>query len=160
MCGLELQHPEIHSEFLEGNFTITKTGRPFSAMAIDQAHEQNNAAVKGDRGAIGLTESPVALRRWMLCGPEMARIIDEFESSKGDIEIKSNMKHHQQTTKVQTKFRSDVISLKVAFNEMGNPFKDLGGDLVILDSRDVVDKNVAEKSLDWQNLENSSMIHM
>ena len=25
-------------------------------MAIDQAHEQNNAMVKGDGGAVGLTE--------------------------------------------------------------------------------------------------------
>ena len=30
----------------------------FSSMALDQAHEQHNAAVMGDGGAIGLTQSP------------------------------------------------------------------------------------------------------
>ena len=35
----------------------------FSGIAIDQAHEQNNASVKGD-GAVGLTENTAALRRW------------------------------------------------------------------------------------------------
>ena len=58
-----------------------KTGRAFSAMAIDQAHEQNNAAVKGDGGAVGLTENPAALQRWMVSGPEMARVIEEFTAS-------------------------------------------------------------------------------
>lgn len=48
----------------------------FSALAIDHAHEQNNASVKGDGGAVGLTENPSALRRWMVSGPEMACLHD------------------------------------------------------------------------------------
>ena len=48
---------EVHAEFQNGGFTINKTGNPFSEMAIDQAHEQNNAMVKGDGGAVGLTEN-------------------------------------------------------------------------------------------------------
>ena len=63
MCGLEELHPNIHAHFLNGHFTIKKTGNAFSAMALDQAHEQNNAAVKGDGGAVGLMENPSALKR-------------------------------------------------------------------------------------------------
>ena len=37
-----------------GNFIICKMRWVFSSMAIDQAHEQNNAAVKSD-GGVGLT---------------------------------------------------------------------------------------------------------
>ena len=29
-------------------------------MAIDQAHEQNNAVIKSDGGAIGVTEDPIS----------------------------------------------------------------------------------------------------
>ena len=47
-------------------------------MAIDQAHEQSNAVVKGDGGAIGLTEDSAALRRWMIAGPEISRLVGEF----------------------------------------------------------------------------------
>ena len=36
---------------------LKKTRRAFSSIAIDQAHEQNNAAVKGDGGAAGLTQN-------------------------------------------------------------------------------------------------------
>ena len=47
----------------------------FSAIPLDQAHEQNNAYVKGDGGAIGLTDNATALRRWMVAGPEVTRLI-------------------------------------------------------------------------------------
>ena len=51
----------------------------FSAMPIDQAHEQNNGVVKGSDGAVGLTQNPSAFRKWLLAGPEQARLIHEFE---------------------------------------------------------------------------------
>jgi len=53
--------------------------RVFSALPIDQAHEQNNALIKGDGGAVGLTENPSALHRWMVAGPEVSRVVEEFE---------------------------------------------------------------------------------
>ena len=56
---------------------VKKSKRAFSDVAIDQAHEQKNASVNGDGGAVGLTENPVPLRRWMVSGPEMARLIQE-----------------------------------------------------------------------------------
>ena len=52
-------YPAVYHEFLRGNFTVKKTGRAFS---IDQAHEQNNACVKDDGGAVGLTQNPQALQ--------------------------------------------------------------------------------------------------
>ena len=51
-------------------------------MGIDQCHEQQNELVKGDGGAIGLTEDEDRLRKWMVCGAEVAKIVMEFEKSK------------------------------------------------------------------------------
>lgn len=68
MYYIEQRHPEVAQEFYKGNFVVHKSRREFSAMAIDQAHEQNNAVIKGDGGAIGLTEDPTALRQWMVAG--------------------------------------------------------------------------------------------
>ena len=78
MAELSTKHPEIAKRFDDGHFTIQKTNRVFSAIPIDQAHEQNNGYIKGDGGAVGLTDNPNALRRWMIAGPEVARIIEEF----------------------------------------------------------------------------------
>ena len=41
--------------------------------------DQPNAVVKGDGGAIGLTECPAALQKWLFSRPEMARVIADFE---------------------------------------------------------------------------------
>ena len=46
---IEEPHPDVASEFHKGNFVIHKSRRDFSAMAIDQEHEQNNAVINGDR---------------------------------------------------------------------------------------------------------------
>ena len=61
-------------EFVSGKFVARKSYRLFSAIALDQAHKQVNALVKGDGGAVGLTEDPAALRRWMVSGPEVCNL--------------------------------------------------------------------------------------
>ena len=50
-------------------------------MAIDQAYKQNKANVKGDEGAIGLTDNANALTRWIVAGPDIAKVVQEFEST-------------------------------------------------------------------------------
>ena len=47
MC-IDARHPEIAKEFHKGNFVVHKTERNFSGLPIDQAHEQNNAVIKGE----------------------------------------------------------------------------------------------------------------
>jgi len=66
---------------MQGKFTVKKSTRSFSAISFDQSHEQLNRLVKDDGGAIGLTENEAALRRWMTCGPEIARLIAEFQET-------------------------------------------------------------------------------
>ena len=79
MSALHITHPAIHAQFCLGSFVAHKSNRVFSSIALDQAHEQVNALVKGEGGAVGLTENPSALRRWMVAGPEIARMVQEFE---------------------------------------------------------------------------------
>ena len=50
--SLKHLHHHVYAEFLKGNLVVKKPKRAFSAVAIDQAHEQNNASVKGDGGAV------------------------------------------------------------------------------------------------------------
>ena len=69
--------------------------------------------VKGDGRAVGLTENPAALRRWMISGPEVARLIAEFEaSSDTDEEMKPGpKKHHEGAKSIQLSFAKDVFNL-------------------------------------------------
>ena len=80
---LSEKQPNVLAEFKTGKFFICKTSNKFSVMAIDQCHEQNNALVKGSRGAIGLTGNPGALKRWTVAGLEIVLINKDFECDKG-----------------------------------------------------------------------------
>ena len=53
MISFEQQHPEVAREFHRGNFVVHKSRMEFSAIAIDQAHEQNNEVIKGNGGQLG-----------------------------------------------------------------------------------------------------------
>ena len=90
--------------------TVKKTDHSFLKMAIDQSHEQNNAVAKEDGGAIGLTESPAALQRWTVSGPEMVGLINEFETSVSHPQVVPDTRHHEQRPGVQKTFLQDVRS--------------------------------------------------
>ena len=98
--------------------------------------------MKGDGGAVGLTEYPAAFRRWMVSGPEMARVIAEFQATADTRTKKTDFKHHEQTKHKPLAFARDVKSLSGVMREMGNPFCDDSSDLLVLDSRDLADPAV------------------
>ncbi len=139
MTSLSVNHPNIHTEFRAGKFVVHKTRNKFSAMAIDQCHEQNNGAVKGSGGAVGLTANPAALRRWTVAGPEVARLVAEFEEDQVDGEpgVKRNIEgiHHEQQHGVQSAFLKDVQSLTLVLQDMGNPFLEESNDLFVLENK-------------------------
>ena len=53
---LQERNADVHREFMKGKFVITKTLNLFSKMAIHQAHEQENEKVRGEEGAVSITE--------------------------------------------------------------------------------------------------------
>ena len=77
---LKEKHPYVFAEFVRGKFVVQKTQQFLSLIALDHNHEQENEIIKGDGGAVGLTKNHTALRRWMIAGPEIARLVKEFES--------------------------------------------------------------------------------
>ena len=148
MDCLASKHPNVHEHFSAGRFVAHKTQRSFSGMALDQAHEQLNALVKGDGGAVGLTEHPAALRRWMVAGPEISRMIQEFECNS----IHSLTSHHDQSHNSQVTFKKDVEALVDAFCDLGNPFLEDSGDLMTLDTKDIMDEEVVKSIRNAQNI--------
>lgn len=144
MMTLEKKHPEVAQEFQNGKFIVHKTSRQFSGMAIDQAHEQANAVVKGDGGAIGLTENAQALRRWMIAGPEVSQFVAQYETACGakmGIEL---TRHHGETQRAQNAFLEKVEKFSKSMQDMGNPFQEDNQDLRTLDTNDIAHHTAAE----------------
>ncbi|MEW8543564.1 MAG: hypothetical protein AB2693_08500, partial [Candidatus Thiodiazotropha sp.] len=134
MVQLKITAPPVYEEFNKGNFAVQKSTHVFSAMAMDQAHEQMNELIKGEGGVIGITDNPSALIKWITAGPEIARIVDEFENPPQT----KRLLHHDQEPAIQAQFASHVKAVVTAFEESGNPFCEDSQDLVVLDSKEVM----------------------
>ena len=119
---LPTEHPFIHEEFMKGHFTVTKSYQKLSSIAEDQANEQNNKLVKIEGGAVGILDSNIALMKWMVAGPEMIRILRDFEEANN---VRSEeVNHHEDTYTFKRQFRKDVLSFRNTFEEMGSPFEE------------------------------------
>ena len=70
----------------------------------------------------------------------MAGLINDFETSVNHSQVTTDTRHHEQRPGVQKAFLQDVMSLKATFDEYGNPFLESSGDLLVLDTRDIVDE--------------------
>ena len=87
-----------------------------------------------------MTENETALRRWIVAGPETARLLTEY-AEKHSRTKKDSERHHElipsvQKTIAQTKNVTDVIE------ELGNPFADTSTDLYTLDSKLIMPDSV------------------
>ena len=101
MSTLGEKHLQLAHAFERGTFVVHKSSRDFSAIAIDEAHAQANTVIEADGGAIGVTEDPSALRRWMVAGPEVSQLVAQYEIASEAKETAAHTNHHEQTPKVQ-----------------------------------------------------------
>ena len=142
LMKLEIICPDIYEEFCSGNFVVRKTTNPFSAIALDQAHEQNNATIKGVGGAIGLLskDKDFALRRWEVAGPEVCRLLEEYEKLYDLTPDGNKGKHHEDYPEFQRTFFGDVQKLLFCFEKIRNPFDE--SKLVVLDTGEPMSNKV------------------
>lgn len=78
--------------------------------------------IKGDGGAVGLSNNPTALRRWMIARPEVARDIEELKHG-----------HQHWETREHTYFAKDIRALVSVMEELSNPFDKESIDSFVLD---------------------------
>ena len=89
----------------------------------------------------------------MLSGPEIARLLDQFETgylTAEDPDNLNNSKNHEIGQATQKTFQKQVNNLCDTIKCMGNPFLDDFPELVTLDSRDCVEPEVAESVRDLE----------
>ena len=98
LLELQLTCPTIYAEFQKGNFATQKTRHMFSSLA----NERLNEIVKGDGGIVSITESESSLNRWKVGGPELARLLNEY-NEKYSADAKSQETPHDQIPSVQKK---------------------------------------------------------
>ena len=83
----------------------------------------------------------------------MSRIMKDFElsqelvrniSKQEEQEQQEDLRHHEQIKGVQNTFWNQVYAVCSTIEEIGNPFADQTGDLLVLDTRDIADSKVVK----------------
>ena len=147
--------PAVFNAFKQKKFTVKKSYRAFSAIAIDQAHEQKNRIVKDSCNAVGLFDKPGALHRRLVAGPEISQILSQYKSTKNfEWDDSESVCHYSENPSIQNQFMKHVKSMVTLFKteEFGNPFKDEGNDLLSLHSKDIAGPEVQDTVLNIHNI--------
>ena len=93
-----------------------------------------NKIVKGDGGIIGVTDNQEFLDRWLICAPEVTRLLHEFEYSLCSQPSNASKEHHENKSSFQTRFSKDIQNLNEAIIDSGNPFSNSSKDLITLET--------------------------
>ena len=91
---------------------------------MDQAHEQNNAIIKGIGGVAILLSKDMdsALRRWEVPDPEVCGLPEEYKRLYNITSNKNKGKYHENYTEFQKTFFNDTQKTFFYFNEIHSSF--------------------------------------
>ena len=74
---LKVSHPDVHRQFMDGNFVVKSTHKTFYQIKTDLALEHVNNVGKVAGGLPGITRSDSAKDKWCLTYNERSRLVDE-----------------------------------------------------------------------------------
>ena len=67
--------------------------------------------------------SPISLAKWMIVGPEIARMLSSFDVTLNDYGESTKLcSHHENATSFENMFKKDFKNLRYEFEKVGNPF--------------------------------------
>ena len=89
----------------------------------------------------------------MVAGPQMARLLTEFEStSLLEDNSELNYRHHGERLTSQEAFRKQASKLTDVITDYGNPFLDDYPELLVLHTRDCVEDSVVATIRNFETL--------
>lgn len=116
-----------------GNFSVKKSSVPFTSLGVDYALEQENRRLKVLGGLGGLTHRPVALTRFFVVAPELARLSSEADNLVG-VSSGTPRRLFRLSRPLKHKQEQKIQQLRCVL-ECTNPFQYEGTNLVNLVSK-------------------------
>ena len=88
----------------------------------DQNHEQVNKDLKGSGGISDLLNTSGSLEQFLIAGPIVAKLIQDFECPFFKWEDFDTMHHHSEFISLQKRFSDDCKKPTETLLKIGNPF--------------------------------------
>ena len=158
MKNLEETHPDIYTEFVNGNFVVKKTNHRFNQISTDQALEHVNKICKVAGGLIGITRLESARERWCLTFNQRSDIVQETMDMYG---LQSDDTEEKQKPKEigASQIRRDEEDVKLIEQQLKefNLFSIDQKDLVAIASRDVAPEELGNALLNAEHRGNDKI---
>ena len=115
LLSLPIACPQLYQEFERGNFVVQISGREFSRIHYDQAHEQSNKTIKSNKGPIDFVNrrSDELQRRWEIAGSEIAEYLEKVKSKILEGSNKNDTHRHEDDPTHNVMFRKDYTTIIV-----------------------------------------------
>jgi len=128
MATLHVTDPDIHQEFVDGNFAINKNQIPFCAIGADHALQHINCIMKVAGGLVGITQNASAREQFFLTAPELSRLAEEAHTMAGT-STATHKEHHDLSLAVWIRQKDNIARMKSVLRSSMNPMKGEGEDL-------------------------------
>ncbi len=151
MATLRDTDPNIHQEFMDGNFAVNKNQIPFCAIGVDHALEHINRIMKVTGGLVGITQNASARDRFFLTAPELSRLAEEAHVMAGTLTA-TRKEHHDLTPAIWTRQEENIARLKSVVRSSINPIKYEGEDLINIITKVVMPAEVAKDVCNQDNI--------
>ena len=124
MNELETKSPETWRALKEGDFSVKRTGIPFTNLFVDQALEQKIRELKVAGGITGVTQNESALNRFLPTAPELTCIVNNFQHHYLSDSISCRKEHYQLTGMSAQLSASHAAKIKACLQDhcVSNPF--------------------------------------
>ena len=134
MITLEDTAPQVHGEFVQGKFSINRTGKSFAGVSVDQVLEQTlNRDSKSSSGLVGISNNEEARNKWFFTTHIRAHLLG---LQRDLCEVKSEnpsaaAAHKEDRSPVTMKDEASIQAILATLERFEvNPFR--GGDLTNL----------------------------
>jgi len=84
---------------------------------------------------IGLKGLLALLEHWIVTGPEISRVVEQFAKADNDSYDNEELPHHEEGRASQDRFRHHVADLLYVLPGRGNPFEEDSTDQVTLNNK-------------------------
>ena len=114
MTALRVTDPDIHQEFIDGNFAVIKNQIQFCTIGVDHALEHINRIIKVTGELLGITQNASTRERLFLTAPELSRLAEEAHKMAGS-PTAARKEHHDLSLAVWTRQKENIAKLRNVF---------------------------------------------
>ena len=135
LCQLETSHPDVHEEFMAGNFVVKTSKQNFNQLSTDQALKHVNKISKTVGGLVGIIREDSTRDRWCLTYNHRSQVSESTYEMFGICDLDREYTVWEAKESNPARLNRDEQDVKNIMNQLDrfNAFKQVLPELTTMD---------------------------